>query len=352
MRIAIGTDAWSPQMNGVVMTLKKTAEVLGADGHELLFVSPDRFRTVALPGYPTIRVALRPQRAMDALLDGYKPDAIHIATEGPLGLAARRYCLKRGVRFTTAYHTQFPLYLRMRAPVPTRLTYAYLRWFHAPAELTLAPTESMRRDLAARGFRHVVLWGRGVDSDLFRPRDKAFLAAPRPIFMYAGRLAVEKNIEAFLSLDLPGTKYVVGEGPYLETLKKRYPDVRYAELQEREEFAKYLAAADVFVFPSRSDTFGLVLLEAMASGVPVAAFPVTGPADVIENGVTGILDEDLGAAALAAAGLDGAAVRAYALRHTWRDASREFLRHVEAAIAGPRPSAAASAPDLAPVDRV
>lgn len=352
MKIAIATDAWEPQINGVVMTLKKTAEALAADGHQIRFITPDQFPSFALPGYASIRIALRAQRGVDTFLDRFKPDALHIATEGPLGLAARRYCLKRGMRFTTAYHTQFPLYLRMRAPVPMGLTYAYLRWFHARAELTLVPTESMRRDLVAHGFRHVVLWGRGVDSDLFRPRDKDFLAARRPIFIYAGRIAVEKNIEAFLALDLPGTKYVVGEGPYLKTLKQQFPDARYAEIEDREEFAKYVAAADVFVFPSRSDTFGLVLLEAMASGVPVAAFPVTGPADVIENGITGVLDDDLRAAALAAAKLDGRACRAFALGHTWRAAARQFLQHVETAVGGVGPrEAAARVPDLARADR-
>jgi glycosyltransferase involved in cell wall biosynthesis len=352
MKIAIATDAWEPQINGVVMTLKKTAEALAADGHQIRFITPDQFPSFALPGYASIRIALRAQRGVDTFLDRFKPDALHIATEGPLGLAARRYCLKRGMRFTTAYHTQFPLYLRMRAPVPMGLTYAYLRWFHARAELTLVPTESMRRDLVAHGFRHVVLWGRGVDSDLFRPRDKDFLAARRPIFIYAGRIAVEKNIEAFLALDLPGTKYVVGEGPYLKTLKQQFPDARYAEIEDREEFAKYVAAADVFVFPSRSDTFGLVLLEAMASGVPVAAFPVTGPADVIENGITGVLDDDLRTAALAAAKLDGRACRAFALGHTWRAAARQFLQHVETAVGGVGPrEAAAPVPDLARADR-
>ena len=352
MKIAIATDAWEPQINGVVMTLKKTAEALAADGHHIRFITPDQFPSFALPGYASIRIALRAQRGVDTFLDRFKPDALHIATEGPLGLAARRYCLKRGMRFTTAYHTQFPLYLRMRAPVPMGLTYAYLRWFHARAELTLVPTESMRRDLVAHGFRHVVLWGRGVDSDLFRPRDKDFLAARRPIFIYAGRIAVEKNIEAFLALDLPGTKYVVGEGPYLKTLKQQFPDARYAEIEDREEFAKYVAAADVFVFPSRSDTFGLVLLEAMASGVPVAAFPVTGPADVIENGITGVLDDDLRTAALAAAKLDGRACRAFALGHTWRAAARQFLQHVETAVGGVGPrEAAARVPDLARADR-
>ena len=352
MKIAIATDAWEPQINGVVMTLKKTAEALAADGHQIRFITPDQFPSFALPGYASIRIALRAQRGVDTFLDRFKPDALHIATEGPLGLAARRYCLKRGMRFTTAYHTQFPLYLRMRAPVPMGLTYAYLRWFHARAELTLVPTESMRRDLVAHGFRHVVLWGRGVDSDLFRPRDKDFLAARRPIFIYAGRIAVEKNIEAFLALDLPGTKYVVGEGPYLKTLKQQFPDARYAEIEDREEFAKYVAAADVFVFPSRSDTFGLVLLEAMASGVPVAAFPVTGPTDVIENGITGVLDDDLRTAALAAAKLDGRACRAFALGHTWRAAARQFLQHVETAVGGVGPrEAAARVPDLARADR-
>lgn len=330
MRIVLVSDAWEPQINGVVTTLKRTCEELTALGHTVNVIGPDRFRTLPCPGYRSIRLALLPGRLLARLLGGLEPDAIHIATEGPLGQAARRYCLSRGLDFTTAYHTQFPEYLALRTPIPARWTYAAVRRFHAPAARTMVATASQQALLEQHGFRHLVRWSRGVDTTLFRPLDKSFLLAPRPIAMYVGRVAVEKNLDAFLALDLPGSKFVVGDGPALTSLRARYPTVRFTGFKQGEELVRHLAAADVFVFPSRTDTFGLVLLEAMACGVPVAAFPVTGPRDVVLPGVTGILHEDLGRAALQALRLDPAACVAHAKEYSWRNATQQFLANLAA----------------------
>ncbi|HKJ95434.1 MAG TPA: glycosyltransferase family 1 protein, partial [Gammaproteobacteria bacterium] len=296
MRIVITTDAWRPQVNGVVTTLSRVGAALEADGHEVMFVTPEGFATVGLPTYPEIRLSLLPGRRVARRLDAFAPDAIHIATEGPLGMAARRYCRRRGLPFTTAYHTQFPRYVRLRAPIPPRLTYAWLRRFHAPAARTMVPTPAMARELAGHGFDHVVVWSRGVDTDVFRPWGKDGLDLPRPVSLFVGRVAVEKNLEAFLDLDAAGTKVVVGDGPDRERLSRRYPEVVFTGYRFGEELARTVAAADVFVFPSRTDTFGLTMLEAMACGVPVAAYPVTGPRDVVIDGVTGCLDDSLGRA--------------------------------------------------------
>lgn len=328
MRIAIITDAWKPQTNGVVTTLSETGTTLERMGHQVAYVTPEPFRTVPLPTYPSIRLALRPGRRVRRMLDEFAPHCIHIATEGPLGLAARRYCRQRGLAFTTSYHTQFPQYVRLRAPVPLSVSYAYLRWFHSGAARTLVPTRSQKSELESWGFGNVVIWSRGVDTELFHPRDKTLLDDARPISMFIGRVAVEKNIEAFLGLDVPGTKYVVGDGPDTDELRERHPEVRFTGFKYGEELASYLAAADVFVFPSRTDTFGLVMLEAMACGVPVAAYPVTGPVDVVRNGQTGVLDQDLRRAVLGALELDGAAARAYALEHSWEACTAQFFSHL------------------------
>ena len=330
MRIAIVSDAWEPQINGVVTTLKRTCEGLTALGHSVEVIGPDRFRTVPCPGYRSIRLALFPSARLKRLLDGLVPDAIHIATEGPLGQAARRYCLDRGLDFTTAYHTQFPEYVAMRTPIPARWTYALVRRFHAAAARTMVATPSQQAALEAHGFKHLVRWSRGVDTTLFRPREKAFLIAPRPIAMFVGRVAVEKNLEAFLALDLPGSKFVVGDGPALPMLRERYPTVRFTGFKQGEELAQHVAAADVFVFPSRTDTFGLVLLEAMASGVPVAAYPVTGPKDVVVQGVTGVLHDDLAHATRQALRLDPAACVAHARTYSWHSATQQFLSNLAA----------------------
>jgi glycosyltransferase involved in cell wall biosynthesis len=325
MKIALVTDAWLPQTNGVVRTLTTTVEKLAQAGHEVTPITPVDFRTIPCPTYPEIRLSLFAGGKVRRRLDALDPDAVHIATEGPLGLAARRWCLRRGRAFTTSYHTQFPEYVRARFPIPLAVSYAFLRWFHGSAAHTLVATPSMGRALVERGFRGLVLWSRGVDTEMFRPRDESCLDLPRPIWLYFGRVSVEKGIEDFLSLDLPGTRLVVGDGPATEGLRRKYPGAVFTGYRFGEELARHVAAADVFVFPSRTDTFGLVLLEAMACGVPVAAYPVTGPIDVVENGVTGVLSEDLQAAALAALKLDRHACREHALRYTWEAATRQFI---------------------------
>ncbi|WP_114394782.1 glycosyltransferase family 4 protein [Oleisolibacter albus] len=328
MRLVIVTDAWHPQVNGVVRTLTTTVAELERMGHSVTVIGPDRFRTLPLPSYPEIRLALRPARALARLIEEARPEAIHIATEGPLGFAARTYCLKRQIPFTTAYHTRFPEYVRDRAPVPLALTYALVRRFHAPAHAVMVATPSIEADLKARGFTHIRRWSRGVDTDLFHPRDKGFLDLPRPVFLYVGRVAVEKNIEAFLALDLPGSKLVVGDGPQRSALQARYPEVTFAGARQGEDLARHYAAADVFVFPSRTDTFGLVLLEALASGLPVAAYPVPGPLDVIGTSGTGVLDADLRSASLKALELDPARCRNHALTFSWRASAEQFLANL------------------------
>lgn len=328
MKLALVTDAWHPQVNGVVTTLDRTRQCLEALGHKVLVVSPEGHRTVPCPTYPEIRLALFPRRRLSAALTAFAPDAIHVATEGPLGIAARRRCRREGWRFTTSYHTQFPQYVRKRAPIPETWTYAYLRRHHGSAAATLVATEHQRRDLVEHGFDNVVIWPRGVDAALFRPCGRDHLDAERPIFIYVGRVAVEKNLEAFLSARLPGSKVIVGGGPDLAKLASAYSDARLVGYKFGEELARHLSSADVFVFPSRTDTFGLVMLEAMACGTPVAAYPVTGPIDVVEPGVSGVLDEDLEAAALGALTLDRARCRSAALGRTWEKATQRFLSHL------------------------
>ena len=257
-----------------------------------------------------------------------EPDYIHIATEGPLGFAARRYCLQNGLSFTTSYHTQIPEYLRKRLPVPLGISYAFMRRFHNAARQTMVATRNQQKLLEKWKFKNIVRWSRGVDTDLFTPDRKAQLSLRHPLFVYAGRVAVEKNIDAFLKLDLPGSRCIIGDGPALKELKARYPDVLFTGYQFGKDLAEHLAAADVFVFPSRTDTFGIVMLEAMACGLPVAAFPVTGPLDVVKQGETGILDHDLRRAALAALDLDRNRCREEALRHTWEAATRQFLNNL------------------------
>jgi len=328
MKIAIVTDAWRPQVNGVVTTLSRTREGLEARGHDVTVVDPSDYATIACPGYPEIRLALKPGRRLVETLARAAPDAIHIATEGPLGAAARRFCLRRDLRFTTSYHTQFPQYLRQRLPVPVSWTYAWLRRFHARAERTLVPTEQMRQELIRHGFGNVVIWSRGVDTTLFRPRDRDFLQLPRPICIYVGRVAVEKNLGAMLDARLPGSKLIVGDGPDLENLRRRYPDAHFVGYKFGPELAQHLAAADVFVFPSRTDTFGLVMLEAMACGTPVAAYPVTGPIDVVRDGFSGCLDGDLATAVAGALTLSRDDCRAAALERTWDRAVGQFMSHL------------------------
>jgi glycosyltransferase involved in cell wall biosynthesis len=330
MRILIVTDAWEPQVNGVVRTLKSTRVELERLGHQVRMVTPLSFRTLPCPTYPDIRLSIFPRRGVDKRIREFAPQAIHIATEGPLGMAARAYALRNGVPFTTAYHTRFPEYVKARTALPLGFTYSFLRWFHGPAQAMMVPTEVVRRDLLANGFaaEKVVLWSRGVDLGIFRPGLKMRHELRPPIFLYVGRVAVEKNIEAFLRLDLPGSKWVAGDGPDLAKLKSRYPQVKFTGVLNQLELATLYNAADVFVFPSRTDTFGLVLLEAMACGCPVAAYPVTGPVDVIGDSPAGALDEDLHAACLRALTIDRAAARQHAERYSWEACTRQFLAHL------------------------
>jgi len=330
--LAIVTDAWHPQVNGVVTTLEHTIECIEREGISVEVVHPGAgFLTVPCPSYPSIRLAAFPWPGIRKGLRRIAPDAIHISTEGPLGMAARHYCVARGLRFTTSYHTQYPRYLRSRWPIPESLTYAFLRRFHDAATRTMVATASMQSELEAHGFRHLVRWGRGVDCERFKPQPKGYLGLERPVSVYVGRLAVEKNIQAFLDLDLPGSKVVVGDGPAAAQLKAGYPAVRFTGLLEGSELARHVADADVFVFPSRTDTFGVVMLEAMACGVPVAAYPTAGPVDVVRSGETGVLSEDLGEAVRGALSLGGSRCRDYALTQSWSAAASEFAANLVAA---------------------
>jgi len=330
MKLALVSDAWAPQTNGVVRTLRTTSEVAARMGVEIRVVEPSMFATLPCPTYPEIRIAISPARSLRRILEEFSPDAVHIATEGPLGHAARRTCIRMRRPFTTSYHTRFPEYLRARFPISPRLSYAYLRRFHCAARRTLVATPSMEKSLLERGFRNLVRWGRGVDVEQFRPFDTSVLSLPRPISVCCGRVAVEKNLEAFLRLDLPGSKVVVGDGPDRERLQARYPDVYFTGYLYGDELAHTLSSGDVFVFPSLTDTFGLVMLEAMACGLPVAAYPVTGPIDVVSHGVNGVLDADLRKATLGALELDRKTCRECALERTWERATEQFLSQLAA----------------------
>jgi glycosyltransferase involved in cell wall biosynthesis len=329
MRVLIATDAWHPQVNGVVRTLTALADSAHRLGVAVEFLTPEGFASVPLPTYPGLRLALPRRREIARRIEELKPDAIHIATEGPIGHVVRAYCRARGRPFTTSYTTRFPEYIAARAPIPQAWVYAALRRFHAAATVTMVASRSLMSELRQRGFGNLGMWTRGVDTDLFRPERAIDLGFSRPIFVTVGRLAVEKNVEAFLALDLPGTKVVVGSGPQEQELRRRFPQARFLGLMEHGTLAAHLAAADVFVFPSRTDTFGVVQLEALASGVPIAAFPVTGPKDVIADNPIGVLNEDLRAACLQALGISRVACRAFALSRSWDYSARQFIGHVQ-----------------------
>lgn len=336
--IVIVTDAWAPQTNGVVRTLEATAGALVRLGHPVTFITPAAFRSVPCPTYPEIRLSLPLFGRFTRLMDAAAPRFIHISTEGPLGLAARAYCLRRGLGFTTAYHTKFPDYVEARFHVPVAWTYGFLRWFHGPSRAVMCATPSVADELAAHGIAHTCRWSRGVDTELFTPSRRTnaalppdFVRLPKPVLLYVGRIAVEKNIEAFLAQKTIGSKVVIGTGPLLDSLKARYPDALFLGPKFGGELADLYAASDLFVFPSRTDTFGLVLLEALASGTPVAAYPVSGPIDVIGGAPVGCLDDDLGRAIAQGLGASRAACRSYALMQSWESCARQFLANLVAA---------------------
>jgi glycosyltransferase involved in cell wall biosynthesis len=331
--ILIVTDAWHPQINGVVRSLERTASELENSGVRVAFLTPAEFRTLPCPTYPEIRLSLAHKGMVRRRIEAYGCDHLHIATEGPLGLMSASIARKGGIPFTTSYHTRFPEYVSARLPIPLSWSYTWLRRFHNSGQGCMVATRSLEDDLRARGFNHLQRWSRGVDEDVFHPFEGSVLPQdlPRPIFMNVGRVAVEKNIEAFLELDLPGSKVVVGDGPQLESLKRKYPNAHFTGAKTGEDLARHYASADVFVFPSLTDTFGNVLLEALACGVPVAAFPVMGPLDVIGETGAGVLSEDLREAALAALDIPRSHCREVAMNYTWAASARQFLANAEAA---------------------
>ncbi|MDT8409893.1 MAG: glycosyltransferase family 1 protein [Wenzhouxiangellaceae bacterium] len=325
MKILLVSDAWEPQVNGVVRSLVKTRQQLEQDGHQVTVLCPEGRLTLGCPSYPEIRLTLRPLRAVRRCFQDSSFDAIHIATEGPLGIAARSWCLRHGLNFTSSYHTRFPEYLRMRAPIPLRAGYAMMRWFHSAAQRTLVRTETQRWLLQAQGFRNLEVWPGAVDTELFRPSPSDELNLPRPISLYMGRVAPEKNLEAFLDLDLPGSKVVIGGGPSLDRYRRRYGKVRFLGYRHGPALSRMLASADVFVFPSLTDTLGLVILEAMACGVPVAAFPVPGPIDLIVDGGNGAMDENLYEAVFRALAVAPEHCVEFAAGFSWQRSTETFV---------------------------
>ena len=333
LKILIVTDAWKPQVNGVVRTLEVLGEDLTALGHSVRYATPEGRFTIGLPTYREIRLAVFPRWKLEKEIRDFAPDAVHIATEGTLGMSARSICLKHGIEFSTSFHTRFPEYVRARFPlIPEELVYRWLRWFHGPATAMMVATESLRREMQAHGFTNLRIWSRGVDVDHFHPIEDDHLPYERPVWLYVGRVAVEKNIEAFLKLDLPGTKVVVGDGPARAELEARYPAARFLGALSGQALVRAYAGSDVFVFPSRTDTFGLVLLEALACGIPVAAYPVQGPLDVVGDAPVGALDEDLRAACLKALEIarhpGSLTPRRFAEAHSWRACTLQFLRNI------------------------
>lgn len=324
MRILLATDAWFPQINGVVRTLSTVVGELTTLGHEVNVIGPDRFPTVPMPSYPEVRLAVAPGRRVRRIMDAWRPDAVHIPVEGPIGLAARRHCLRRGWPFTTSFHTRGGDFFKKKFGISPEIVFGAQRWFHNAGSGFMVQTDSLERELTQRGFRNIRRWSRGVDTDLFRPHARDALDLPRPIFIYVGRVSSEKNLEGFLDLDLPGTKLVVGDGPQRRDYETRYPDAVFVGYKTGEDLARHYSAADVFVFPSRFETFGLVVLEALACGLPVAALPVHGPMDILAGSSAGVLDEDLRAAALRALDIPRDACRAFALNFSWRRSAEEF----------------------------
>ncbi|MGA7489156.1 MAG: glycosyltransferase family 1 protein [Xanthobacteraceae bacterium] len=342
MHVLIATDAWHPQVNGVVRTLTSLAASARRLGVDVTFLTPEGFPSLPVPSYPGLRCALPGPREIARRVEQARPDAIHIATEGSIGYLVRRYCLQRGLPFTTSYTTRFPEYISVRFAIPEVWTYALLRRFHAAATVTMVSTPSLTAELSERGFKNLGMWTRGVDTELFRPERAIDLGLPRPIFACVGRIAVEKNLEAFLSLDLPGSKIVIGQGPQEAELRRCFPDANFLGLLDEKVLPAYLAGCDVFVFPSRTDTFGVVQLEALACGVPVAAYPVTGPRDVIGGDPVGVLHEDLRTACMGALHVSRKSCRAFALTRSWEASARQFIGHLDRVVIerSPKPCAA------------
>ena len=328
MRVLIATDAWRPQINGVVRSLERMVEEAPAFGVTPQVLTPEGFRQIGLPSYPDIRIALASRRAVAARVAEFRPDHIHIATEGPIGWLTRAVCLAQKRPFTTSYHTRFPQYVAARWPIPESWSYSLLRRFHGPAAGVMVSTATVEAELRENGFERILRWGRGVDLAQFHPRSHSVLDLPRPIFLSVGRVAVEKNLTAFLSLRLPGSKVVVGDGPARADLQRAFPDVHFLGAREGEDLAEIYASSDVFVFPSLTDTFGIVLLEAAASGLPVAAFPVQGPSDVFAGSGAAVLHEDLRHAAMAALRLPREACLDLARRHSWQSSAEQFYGHM------------------------
>ncbi len=332
MRTALVTDAWFPQINGVVRTLDQTARHLREMGDDVLVISSAGQPAVPCPTYPEISLALHPYRHVRRMFQEFQPDTIHIATEGPLGLAARYWCRKHKARFTTSLHTRFPEYVSARFPIPVSWGYAFMRWFHGGATRTMVSSPSLAAELQQQGIQRLAIWGRGVDTEAFQPLPDAerlsILPGPRPAFVYFGRVAVEKNVEEFLRMPLPGRKHVIGDGPQGMELRRRYPEINWLGMMEGVRLSRHLASADVMVFPSRTDTLGLVIMEANACGVPVSAYPVTGPLATIDNGRNGVLDPDLAQASLKALQLSRPACREAALAHSWERCTETFRSHL------------------------
>lgn len=330
LRILIISDAAEPQVNGVVRTLNATTTTLRTMGKTVKMVGPEQFKTVPMPFYPEIRLALFPGRKLARIIEEFQPDALHIATEGPLGLAARAYALRKGMRFTTSFHTRFAEYLEARTRIPAGLTYLWLRRFHAAASGVMVATASLQEELAQRGFKNLRLWSRGVDLSLFNPAPRRDWPFARPIFAYVGRVAIEKNLHAFLSLNLPGSKLIIGDGPQCKALAQEFSDAHFVGALRGTALAEAYAGADIFVFPSKTDTFGLVVVEALASGLPVAAYPVTGPKDILAGAANpvGALNEDLRTACLDALKVNRADCRPYAERFSWQACTEQFLENL------------------------
>ena len=328
MKILIVTDAWYPQVNGVCRTLKNLGDELKKIGHQVEYIEPNQFFTVPMPKYNEIKLSLNVWPRVGKLISKADADIIHIATEGPIGIFAKRYCVKNKLKFTTSYHTQFDKYLKLYYPyLPIKLAQKFLKGFHSKAEKILVTTQSMKDELQEIGFDKdkMVVWTRGANHGAFQKPKKINLEYKRPIYLYVGRVSIEKNIRAFLDLDLEGTKLIVGKGPDLDKLKKEYPEAIFRGERTNGELASYFASSDVFVFPSKTDTFGIVIIEALKCGLPVAAYPVAGPKDIFNGTNIGSLNNDLKKAALEALKSDRSACIEHAKKYTWENCAKIFL---------------------------